>query len=54
MGRTSVTITRQQLEQWAGRPLTDNEVGQVQEALPNASVPEAIATIIDYLNGDDR
>lgn len=51
MGHAGVTITRGQLEHWAGRQLTDTEVAQVQDALPNASVPEAIATIIDHLNG---
>jgi hypothetical protein len=49
-----VTIAREQLEAWAGRPLSDDEVQRVADSLPNASVPEAIATIVDSLTEGDE
>lgn len=42
----TITITRDQLECWAGRPLTEEEVDRLDEALPDSSIPEAIATIV--------
>lgn len=40
-----ITITRGTLQDWVGRPLTDDEVERIFTALPHSSVPEAIATI---------
>lgn len=42
-------VTREQLEQWVGSKLTDREVRRLVAAIPNSSVPEAIATIADGL-----
>lgn len=39
-------ITREQLECWAGRPLTDDDLDQLGEEIPNSSVPDAISTIV--------
>ena len=44
-----ITLTRGQLEAWAGRELTDEEVEQIDEAIPNSSIPEAIDQIADSL-----
>jgi hypothetical protein len=41
----TVTITREQLENWAGRALADDEVDTLDSCIPDSSIPEAIATI---------
>jgi hypothetical protein len=41
-----ITLTRQQLENWAGRPLSDEELERLDDAIPNSSIPEAIGTIV--------
>jgi hypothetical protein len=51
-GELTVEITRGQLEAWAGRKLTDEEVRRLDDAFPNSSVPEAFATMVDALNED--
>jgi hypothetical protein len=40
-----ITLSRTQLETWAERTLTDNEVDRLAAALSFSSVPEAVATI---------
>jgi hypothetical protein len=47
--RPGVTLTRDQLEAWAGMSLTDEQVAQLDEAIPNSSIPEAIAVIADSI-----
>lgn len=42
-------VTREQLEQWVGRTLTDRDVRRIIKAIPNSTVPEAIASIADGL-----
>lgn len=44
-----ITLTRDQLEAWAGRELTDEEVAALDEAIPHGSIPEAIRTIADNI-----
>ncbi len=44
-GRLTVQITRDQLESWAGRELTDEEVDRLDDCIPNSSIPEAIGEI---------
>ncbi len=46
MSRPTVEITREQLEAWAGRPLSDDEVARLDEAIPNSSIPEAVEAIV--------
>ncbi len=48
--RVGVTLTREDIEEWAGRPLTDEEVARLDDALPYSSVPEAVATIVGHLS----
>jgi hypothetical protein len=43
--RPGITLTRGQLEAWVGFTLTDEQVEQLDEAIPNSSIPEAISTI---------
>jgi hypothetical protein len=43
----TVEITRDQLECWAGRELSDEEVARLDECIPNSSIPEAIGAIVD-------
>lgn len=50
--RLTVTITRDQLECWAGRELSDDEVARLDDAIPMSSIPEAIGTIVDSFGGD--
>lgn len=45
-----ITLTREQLEAWAGRELTDEEVEALDTAIPESSIPEAIATITEGLS----
>lgn len=45
MARRGLTITREQLEQWAGRALSDTEIDRLDECVPNSSIPEAIGEI---------
>ena len=40
-----VTITREQLEAWVGHRLTDEDVAEIDDAVPNSSIPDAIACI---------
>lgn len=47
-----ITLTRDQLESWAGRALTDEEVVALDTAIPNSGIPESIATIVDSLSSD--
>jgi hypothetical protein len=44
-----IELTRDQLQAWAGRELTDEEVEQIDEAIQHSSIPEAINTIADSL-----
>lgn len=44
-----ITLTRDQLEYWAGRQLSDEEVEALDNAIPNSSVPEAVAIIVEGL-----
>ncbi|WP_159795693.1 hypothetical protein [Puerhibacterium puerhi] len=43
--RPGITLTRDQLEAWAGRQLTDDEVSDLDDALPLSSLPEVVGTI---------
>jgi len=44
-----ITITREQVEAWAGRALTDEEIADLDVAIPNSSIPEAIGEIVNAL-----
>ena len=55
-----IMLTRFQLEEWAGYPLTDDQVDRLASAIPKSSIPEAINEIAfaitggrPELNGDD-
>ena len=45
----TIEITRDQLESWAGRELSDEEVEALDTAIPESSIPEAIRTIVEGL-----
>lgn len=49
-----VTLTRDQLESWAGRELTDEEVEALDTAIPESSIPEAVATIVGSMEPAGR
>lgn len=40
-----ITLTREQLEEWAGRALTDAEMERLARAIPRSSIPDAIGVI---------
>jgi hypothetical protein len=42
-----ITLSRGQLEAWAGRPLADDEITNLEDAIPHSSIPEAVGTIVD-------
>lgn len=44
-----ITLTRDQLEAWAGRELTDEEVYLLDEAIPNSSIPDSVGVIVATL-----
>lgn len=41
-----ITLTRDQLEAWAGHDLTDEQVEQLDIAIQFSSIPDAIAEIV--------
>ncbi|QWY65414.1 MULTISPECIES: hypothetical protein [Mycobacterium] len=45
MDRNGITLSRDQLESWARRPLTDAEVDSIAKCVPHSSIPDAIETI---------
>lgn len=45
----NIVLDRVQLEAWAGRPLTDADVRRLEAAIPNSSIPEAIAVIVSAI-----
>ena len=49
-----ITITRAQLEAWAGRPLSDGEVDTLDDAIPNSSIPEAVGVIVAHMETPTR
>lgn len=49
-----ITLTRGQLNAWAGRDLTDEEVETLEEAIPNSSIPEAIQLMADSLTHEEE
>jgi hypothetical protein len=55
--RPGVSFTREQIEAWAGHPLTDDEVSALEDTLPLSSLPEVVATVAFSLfptEDDDR
>lgn len=52
--RPTITITREQLEAWAGRDLTDEEVADLDNAIPNSSIPEAVGEIAHALHEETK
>lgn len=42
-----IVLTREQIESWAGRSLTDDEMERLDECIPHSSIPDAIDTIVD-------
>lgn len=45
--RPGITLTRDQLEAWAGKALTDDQVESLEESIQFSSIPEAIALIAE-------
>ena len=43
--RHGITLSRDQLEAWAHRPLSDEEVEAIDECVPNSSIPNAVEII---------
>ncbi|HET6286479.1 MAG TPA: hypothetical protein VFG15_06980 [Amycolatopsis sp.] len=49
----STPITVPQMEAWAGRPLSSEDLDRLDEAIPHSSIPDAISEIVDALGDDD-
>lgn len=50
--RRGITLTREQLEEWSGRRLTDDEIDRLEDAIPNSSIPQAIDAIVSEAISD--
>lgn len=46
---SDIVLTAEQIAAWVGRPLTPEETQELDDAIPNSSIPEAIATIVGGL-----
>lgn len=46
-------INHEQLESWAGRPLNENDLDRLDDAIPNSSIPEAIGEIVAGVDNRD-
>lgn len=46
-GGSGIHLSRGQLEAWAGRALTDDELSRLEDAIPNSSIPDAVWVIVD-------
>ena len=42
-----VLLTRAQIDAWAGTTVTDDELVELGDAIPNSSIPDAIETIVN-------
>lgn len=42
----SITLTRSQLEEWAGRPLSGADLDRLASAIMHSSIPDAINEIV--------
>lgn len=40
-----LTFSRAQVEAWVGHPLTDDQVADIEEALPLSTLPETVDTV---------
>lgn len=49
--RRGILLTREQLEAWACRTLSEEEIDALDEAIPNSSIPDAVSAISDTLPG---
>ncbi|HKS98718.1 MAG TPA: hypothetical protein VJT31_04235 [Rugosimonospora sp.] len=47
-----ILLARDQLEQWAGRTLSDDEVARLADAVPRSPIPGAIDTIVSECRTD--
>ncbi|WP_188187015.1 hypothetical protein [Nonomuraea sp. SYSU D8015] len=50
--RPGITLTRDQIEAWAGRSLTNDEIATLDNAIPLSSIPEAINQIVGGMEDD--
>jgi hypothetical protein len=50
----AVSFTRDQVNEWAGRRLTDDELARLEEALPNSTFPETVGLIVGSMEATDE
>jgi hypothetical protein len=54
MARRGLTVSREQLEQWAGRSLSETEIDRLHACVSHSSIPEAIGEIcFSFVDTDD-
>jgi hypothetical protein len=53
-GRGGILLTTGQLEEWAGRALSQDEIARITDAIPHSTVPEAIGLIADGMKERDN
>lgn len=54
MHALSITLTSNQITAWAGRELTGAETERLAKAIEHSSIPEAVGTIVDGFDEQDR
>lgn len=46
-----INLTGEQIEAWAGGPLSDEQVDRLAECIPHSSIPDAVETIVTEAMG---
>jgi hypothetical protein len=49
-----LSFTRAQVQSWAGRELSDDELSDLEDAVPNSTFPETVGLIADALDRGER
>lgn len=52
MWEAGILITHKELEAWAGRPLTPEDMEKIAQAIPWSSIPDAIGVIAENIRGE--
>lgn len=50
--RAGISFTRDQIEAWAGFTLTDEQVTDLENILPNSTFPETVALVAESMESD--
>lgn len=42
----NITLPQSLIEEWAGQPLTDEQIERLERAIPHSSIPESVNVIV--------